>query len=355
MGDGFRVPRRTHHMTPPAVDPHRPGLMWPVAIDPAGITGPTRAQARGSSWLKEAHGLYLPAGRDPSLAVDQRIVTAAAVTPAGGAITGWAALRWGGARHLDGTRGRIVLPVPLAVPPSTCDGRPGITVSAERHLRSQLIEVDGLTLSSYVAATVYEVCHAPSLLDAVAMIDRACAADLISCDELRAYRVALEGCRWVTRLDAAVELAEENCWSPTETALRLCWRGIGMTHVVCNRPVFALDGTFLGTPDVLDVESGTAGEYDGALHLAGRQRAKDIRREGVFRRAGLEYVEMVAADLADTSDFERRSLDARARAAALQPNWTLTPPPGWVETHTVERRRALTPWQRSRFLRWQAS
>lgn len=342
-------------MTPPAVDLRRPGLMWPVATDPAGVTGPTRAQARGSSWVREAHGLYLPAGQDPTLAVDQRIVTAAAIAPLGGAITGWAALRWGGARHLDGTRGRTVLPVPLAVPPSVCEGRPGIAISAEQHLRWNLIEVDGLTLTSYLAAVTYEVCHAPSLLHAVAMIDRACAADLISCDELRAYRALLAGHRWVTRLDAALELADENCWSPPETALRLCWRGIGMTAVVCNRPVFALDGTFLGTPDVLDVESGTAGEYDGALHLAGRQRAKDIRRDGLFRRAGLEYVEMVSADLGDTSDFERRSLDARARAASLERNWTVTPPPGWVETHTVELRRALTPWQRSRFLRWQAS
>lgn len=342
-------------MTPPPVDPRRPGLVWPVAIDPAGITGPTRGQARGSNWVREAHGLYLPAGLDPRLAVDQRIVTAAALAPADGAVTGWAALRWGGARHLDGTRGRTELPVTLAVPPSGTEGRSGIAVCTEEHLRRAPHQVDGLTLTSYLAATTFEVCHAPALVDAVAMIDRACAADLVSIRELRDYRTTLVGRRWVTRLDLALELAEENCWSPTETALRLCWHGLGITNVVCNRPVFALDGTFLGTPDVLDVETGTVGEYDGELHLAGRQRAKDIRREGVFRRAGLEYVEMVAIDLADPRDFERRTLDARARAAALPRLWTLTPPTGWVETHTVELRRALTPWQRARFLRWQAS
>lgn len=82
--------------------------------------------------------------------------------------------------------------------------------------------------------------------------------------------------------------------------------------------------------------------------------AKDIRREATFRRAGLEYVEMVAADLADPRDFLRRTDDARRRAAGLVRGWTLTPPTGWVETHTVELRRSLEPWQRARFLRWQA-
>lgn len=346
--------RRTRHVTPPAVDGRRPGLVWPVAIAPEGISGPTRGQARGSNWVRDSHGLYLPAGLDPALAVDQRIVSAAATAPAGGGVTGWAALRWGGARHLDGSHRHQELPVTLAVPPSGAEGRPGIAVSTEEHLRRMLTEVDGLTLTSYLAATVYEVCHAASLVDAVAMVDRACAADLVSVEELLAYRSTLGGLRWVTRLDAVLPMAEENCWSPTETALRLCWRGLGITGVVCNRPVFALDGTFLGTPDVLDLETGTAGEYDGALHLAGRQRSRDIRREGRFRRAGLEYVEMVAADLADTGDFECRTLDARARAASLQRGWTLTPPPGWVETHTVELRRALAPWQRARLLRWQA-
>ncbi|KRB73026.1 hypothetical protein ASE01_19810 [Nocardioides sp. Root190] len=337
------------------MDGSRPGLFWPVAIDPDGITGPTRAQARGRHWVREAHGLYLPTGLEPRLRVDQRIVTAAAVMPQGGAITGWAALRWGGARHLDGHRRGSVLSVTIAVPPSTRDRRPGIDLTSEAGLRSRLIEVDGLTLTSYEAATAFEVRHAASLQEAVAMIDRACAADLVSLDELRAHRRESSGTRWVRRLDAAIELADENVWSPMESVMRLCWRDLGVTDVVCNRPVFGLDGSFLGTPDLLDVETGLVGEYDGSLHLAGHQRAKDIRREGAFRRVGLEYVEMVAADQRDMTDFARRTLDARARTGTSPRGWTLVPPPGWVETHTVDLRRALSTGQRARFLRWQAS
>jgi len=43
------------------------------------------------------------------------------------------------------------------------------------------------------------------------------------------------------------------------------------------------------------------------LHLAGKQRAKDIRREGDLRAVGLEYVTMVSADLRDQSGFKAPS------------------------------------------------
>ncbi len=235
--------------------------------------------------------------------------------------------------------------------------REGIGVTEEQHLRDGSREVDGLTVSSPVAATAFEVRRATMPVDAVAMIDRVCAADLASIDELTTHAdTVLAGARWVACLRGALEHADENCWSPQETRMRLIWRDLGITRVVTNRPVFDLAGHFLGTPDLLDLETGLVGEYDGALHLAGRQRAKDIRREAVFRRGGLEYVEMVAADLADTTDFHRRTLDARARAVASTAprNWTIDPPPWWKPTHTVALRSALEPWDRDRFLGWQA-
>lgn len=344
---------RTPHMSPPPVDRRRPGLVWPVRIDPAGVIGPTRGQARGPRWTRGSHGFYLPSDLDPALATDQRIVTAAALLPTGGAVTGWAALRWLGTRHLDGHRSQEELPVPLAVPPDTIKSRQGIVLARDAHLRSTLVEVDGLTVSTPAAAAAFEVRHAHSLPEAVAVLDRVAAADLASLDELRAFAESLAGRRWVSRLDLAIGYAEENCWSPTETTMRLRWRTLGLTHVVCNRPVFDRDGRFLGTPDLLDLDAGVVGEYDGGLHLAGAQRAKDIRREGVFRRAGLEYVEMVAADLRDPADFDQRTRDAVARAVRLERQWTIEPPPGWVETHTVQLRRNLSEWDRVRFLRWQ--
>ena len=96
------------------------------------------------------------------------------------------------------------------------------------------------------------------------------------------------------------------------------------------------------------------GEYDSALHLEGAQRARDVRREGLFRAAGLEYVTMLAADLGRPEAFVTRLRQAYARAARQSVSdrlWTVELPPWWVPTFTVEQRRALDDRQRERYLR----
>ena len=75
-------------------------LAWPVRIDPGGRAGPTAKEARGPSWRRTGHGLYLPA--DVEQTTGQRIVEAAAVLPAYGGVTGWAGLAWLGGRWFDG-------------------------------------------------------------------------------------------------------------------------------------------------------------------------------------------------------------------------------------------------------------
>ncbi|MBC7275912.1 MAG: hypothetical protein H5T77_05410 [Nocardioides sp.] len=192
-------------------------------------------------------------------------------------------------------------------------------------------------------------------MEAVRWIDLVAAGDLISVQELAAYEKKLATWEGVDHLREALIHADENVWSPAEVDLRLTWTiRLGLQHVVTNRPVFDLDGRHIGTPDVLDLERGVVGEYDGGLHLAGKQRAKDLRREGEFRRVGLEYVTMVAADRRDPSDFKRRTLEARARASRIPTSewsWTIDPPRWWVSTSTVAERRALPRAQRVRFLR----
>lgn len=141
---------------------------------------------------------------------------------------------------------------------------------------------------------------------------------------------------------------------------RRVFDGLAVTHPlrsVCFEMRFAPTlveavKIFDGTPDLLDLDHGVVGEYDGSLHLEGKQRARDIRREGAFRRLGLEYVTMVAADRRDPADFLRRTLDACRRVGRDRTGrWTVTPPAWWVPTTTVELRRALTSAQRSRVLR----
>ena len=123
---------------------------------------------------------------------------------------------------------------------------------------------------------------------------------------------------------------------------------------MCNRPVFDLDGRHVGTPDLFDPAVGLVGEYDSALHLEGAQRARDVRREGLFRALGLEYVTMLSADLARPDGFVPAPppglRPGRAYAVADRA-WTVELPPWWVPTFTVEQRRALDDRQRERFLK----
>ncbi|WP_406035427.1 hypothetical protein OG801_09405 [Nocardioides sp. NBC_00163] len=289
----------------------------------------------------------------------QRVLEASAVVPADGAVTGWAALAWQRVRWVDGCDADgSELPVTILSPGSQARVQAGIEVSKERMLPRTRQVVDGVVLTDPHRSVAFEVRRAERPLSAVRWLDLVAASDLISLAEMAAYAETLSGWTGIDRLRRAISLADENVWSPSETDLRLTLKvRMGIAGVVSNRPVFDLDGRHIGTPDVLDLERGVVAEYDGALHLAGKQRAKDLRREGAFRRVGLEYVTMVAADRRDPADFIRRTHEARARASRTpmaDRRWTIDPPCWWTPTHTVEMRRALADWQRERYLRARA-
>ncbi len=138
--------------------------------------------------------------------------------------------------------------------------------------------------------------------------------------------------------------------------MRLVWHiDAGMQMPLCNAPIFDLHGHHIATPDVIDPVTGVAGDYDGDVHLTRAQRSRDVRREGYLRRHGIETVIMLAPDLHHPRDYLRRLGEARRRMAGVpvaDRSWTLTPPPWWVSTDTVARRRALTPTQSARLLRY---
>jgi hypothetical protein len=85
-------------------------------VDPAGRLGPTRGQAQGTRYRRTGPGWYVP-GAVPDDLPEQRILEQSVRLPAGGAVTGWAALRLHRASFFDGLAGdgRTRFPVPLAV------------------------------------------------------------------------------------------------------------------------------------------------------------------------------------------------------------------------------------------------
>lgn len=333
------------------LDIARPQIVVPVRADPRGVTGPTPAQTRGPRWRRASGpGTFVPADV-PGDAEPQRIVEAVAGAPEGSGATGWAALHWQGARWFPGrTASGAPLPAPLAVGDSAhLAPRPGVRVWRDWLFEGDLVHVDGLPITRPERSVCAAALRARSLEDTVRVLCMAMTDDLVSADEVRAYAARIKGRPHTRRLLAAIDLSEENLWSPMEVTLPMRWRERRPSAVLlCNPPIFDATGHHLLTPDLLDVQAGVVGQYDGIVHDATRVRRRDLGREELCRDLGLEVVTMVSADLRDLEAFDRRLAAAyrRARRRPTRGGWTLRQPPWWTDTSTVAARRALSESER---------
>ena len=335
----------------------RAATVQPIRIrSRSGASGPTEKESRGPNWVRTSHGLYVPAGTNRAMP-EQRVVEAAALLPAYGGVTGWGALRWAGARWLDGTSRTPgdQVPVTLAIGGGDIRPQPGIAVSSERLSPLDLTETHGMPTTSAVRSTCFEMRYARNVREAVVILDMAAYDDLVSVDEILRYALDHPGWTGIPQARAAIPLADENSWSPWETRMRLIWTlDAGLPRPWCNVPLFDRRGRHIGTPDLIDVEAGIVGEYDGALHLEGAQRGRDVRREALFRAHGLEHVTMLAGDMAHLGAFVDRLTNAHRRARRLDEtrrSWTVEPPSWWLLSDSVEARRGLTGRARERVVR----
>jgi hypothetical protein len=337
-------------------------VVVPVRVDPSGLGGPTKDEARGPYWRRSSRGLYVPSSADPTN-VEQRIVEAAAALPAHwGGVTGWASLAWTGSIWFDGTPwgGGPARPVTLAIGGNRAMRPQAVFQTSEERLAPHdLIAVDGVRLTTAVRSVWFEMRYAKDDRDAAITLSMACFNDAVSLDEVAAYSPFLNGWTGVPNGRASIPLATENAWSPREVGMGHVWQlDAGLPRPLYNVPVFDLDGTFVGTPDLIDPEAGVIAEYDGGLHLAGARRSKDVDRLAGFRAHGLEEAIMMAGDVRDPAAFIRRLHAAYDRAAdvpASRRRWTLEQPAWWVDTTTVAARRALSADLRARLLAHRAA
>jgi hypothetical protein len=293
---------------------------------------------------------------DVELTTEQRIAEAAAVLPAYGGVTGWAALHWLGASWFDGVRRSELLPVTLAVADRSI--RPqaayGIATSEERMSPTEIVVHRGLRVTVAIRSLLLEMRYAATESEAVQAADMAAYSDLVSRNELLAFLSINPGWTGVPQARTAGADMDENAWSPLEVTMRRIWEHeAGMPRPLCNRPVFDPNGIQIGTPDLVDPVAGVVGEYNSALHLEGAQRSIDVGREARFRAAGLEFVEMITGDLSNPYPFMERLRAAYARATRIpvtDRRWTIELPAWWIPTFTVEQRRSLSREQRERLL-----
>lgn len=317
--------------------------------------GPTRAVARGPQWRCSSRGLYVPASVDASLP-EQRIVEAAGLLRRyGGAVTGWAALRWSGGRWFTGTTA-YGEPRPVCLAVHEVRPQSGVVITEEKLDPRMVVTHDGLTITHPLSSTTFEMRHADSEVEAAVCWEMAAYDDLVDRASTLGFLDTLDGRVGVRQARAALAWVDENSWSPWETRMKGLWIfEAELPRPLCNRPVFDRGGRHLVTPDLLDPEAGLVGEYDGELHAQTSRRRSDRDRAAIYRELGLELVVMMRGDAGDPGRVAARMCAARARAAFAAEStraWTIEPPPRWTPTGTVAQRRALTPGQRAGFLRY---
>jgi hypothetical protein len=303
-------------------------LVRPVRLDPTGVEGPTRHQARRGLWRQTTYGFHVPSSTDSGV-VEQRILEQSMRVGADGAVTGWAALRLYGAAFFDGfgRDARTPLPVPLVTPRKLSDTAESVAsrVSLAGH---RIWSVQGVRCVGVERAVVDEILRCNELREAVVVIDMACAARITSLQRIASYVERHPRAGNKRALDA-LALADEGSLSPQETRMRLVWViDAGWPPPLCNPTVYRTDGDVVGRPDLLDPATGVAGEYDGALHRDRTRHRTDVARADRFRQSGLEPFIIVAGDTVGQQVERMEAARSRALAQpAHERRWTLEPPP----------------------------
>lgn len=264
---------------------------------------------------------------------EQRILEASLRLSPEGAVTGWAGLRLFGGGFFDGLMadGLTPLPVPLCVGQRArlrADDR--VVLLRDRLDRDELLRRHGISCVTALRAAFDAARTATDLREAVVAIDMAAAATITSPHRLHAYVASHPGWNGVPTVRAALDLASDDSRSPNETRMRLVWLiDAGLPTPLVNQPVYDLRGRLLGIADLLDLEAGVAGEFDGAEHRRAARHSRDVQREDRFRRHGLEVFRVTGPDLSRRTFVAQRMLAARERARWEDPasrRWTIEDP-----------------------------
>lgn len=306
----------------------------PVAVRPLkranAATDPTPAQLKGPDWRRSSQGLYVPAAveRTPG----QRILEAAALLPAQGAVSGWGSAYWRGVRLLDGAVSIRTDPVLLCL---GCRGhirrRPGVRISREKLPADEVESVRGVSCATPLRTAFDGARLAVSATEAVVFVDMVLTAGLVTHSELVRYVHQRAGWKGVGQARRAVDLAVAGSRSPPETRLRLLWLlEAGLPAVLVNPPVFDLDGRLLGYPDALEPMSGAVLEYDGDGHRDLANHTRDNIREELFEAHGLTVMRATRLDLGGgRAALVTRMRRTHARAVdrdSRHDRWTLESP-----------------------------
>ncbi len=133
------------------------------------------------------------------------------------------------------------------------------------------------------------------LIDAVIIVEAAVRLGVTSMSHLGQWVDTHVGFRGVSRLRAAIELAEPRSESPMETRLRLLLVASGLPNPRAQVALYDEGGMFLARPDLYYANARLVLEYDGGWH---RDRlVSDNRRQNRLVDAGYQVLRFTAADI----------------------------------------------------------
>lgn len=309
-------------------------LIAPVGLDPTGRLGPTRHQAAGRRWRQTSIGRYVPSSVPDHL--EQRILEQGCRIRSYGAVTGWAALRWQGARFFEGRDfpGDETLPVPLVTGGRDLRPDPRVSISKAQLAAHERVLAGGIWATRPTRAVFDELRRHGRRRQAIVDVEMTIAAGLMSLVEFQDYVAGHNAWTGIGLARDAAAAAGLGCRSPQEVRMALTWMwDADLPRPLCNVPIFDLEGRLIAIVDLLDARAGCVGEYQGADHKDGDRHRADVAREQALRNHGLEYFEVVGGDLQDRDLTVKRMVSARERSRfepEARRTWTLHEPAWWA-------------------------
>jgi hypothetical protein len=173
----------------------------------------------------------------------------------------------------------------------------GIVVHSETLLRNEVVEVDGMPVTS-PARTAFDVGRwTSSRLHAVQRLDALANATDIKINEVEDVMAEHRGMRGLVRLRAVLPLVDGGAESPQETRTRLVLIDAGLPVLQTQIRVCDEYGDFVARIDMGYRDLRVGIEYDGPQHWTDpRQRERDIDRHAALSDLGWAVVR-VSSDL----------------------------------------------------------
>lgn len=253
------------------------------------ITGPFRGSValasglvsyrrlRGPRYRRVFPDVYIPAELELDFATRSRAAYVL-VEGRGGALAGYsAAVLLGADCAPRNAPAEVVVPGPR-------HSHRGLRMTRARVDGVDLVEMSGCRVTS-PERTAWDLARRLPLVEAVVAVDALAHKRFDPADLLvrRAKQPGVRGCR---RLDEVVALADPRAESPMETRLRLALIDAGLPRPEVQYEILDRDWYLIARVDLAYLDEKLALEYDGAVHLDPRQRARDLRRDNELARHG---------------------------------------------------------------------